>query len=70
MTDRAKGCLVVFDADYRTDDLNSLTAAILQLKGVVAVQLSLTAPEDYMNRQRVMFELQEKLLRVLERGSK
>lgn len=65
MTDRVKGCLVLFDRDIRTDDVEALVAAIRQLRGVSAVNLSLTTPDDWMNRERARQELTDRLWKAL-----
>lgn len=65
MTDRIKGCWVAFDRDIRVDDAESLLSAIRQLRGVQSVGTHLATPDDYMNRERVRLELEEKILAVL-----
>ena len=65
MTDRAKGLIVVLDADIRTDDLIALKDAIKCMKHVIAVDHSVADPDDYMNRQRIRHELGLELWKVL-----
>ena len=66
MTDRLKGCIVAFEKDIREDDARPLLAAIRQLKGVASVSISIAHPDDYINRNTVRYELQRRLLQVLE----
>lgn len=65
MTDRAKGFVVVLNRDYRDDDVEHLRQAILMLKGVVDVRLSISTPDDYINRKRIALEFRERLLDAL-----
>ncbi|HUT90116.1 MAG TPA: hypothetical protein VMY37_11505 [Thermoguttaceae bacterium] len=65
MTDRLKGCVVVFDEDIREDDAEPLMAAIAQLRGVLSIQPSIRTADDWMIRERVRRELTEKLCEVL-----
>lgn len=67
MTDRAKGCWVAFKDDYRTDDVESLVSAIEQLRGVQAVTLNLADSDDWMNRERIRWELKDQIYAVLEK---
>lgn len=72
MTDRMKGCVVAFDRDIREDDVEFLVNAIKMIKGVQAVELSVASHEDYMNRERVRQEIQDRLWKMLSsdfRGS-
>lgn len=66
MTDRLKGCVVLFDKDIRDDDCQPLIDAIRMLKHVKAVTPNLAGPDDWMCRERVRRELQEKLWSVFE----
>ena len=65
MNDRLKGRLVLFDRDIRTDDAAPALDAIAQIRGVRSVTLSLSDPDDWMNRERVRRELEDKLLTAL-----
>jgi len=65
VTDRLKGCVVVFDEDIREDDAEPLMAAIAQLRGVLSIQPSIRTADDWMIRERVRRELTEKLCEVL-----
>jgi hypothetical protein len=62
MTERAKGCWVAFDKDYRTDDVEAITNAIQMIKGVLNVELYVTVPDDWMAQQRVKDEMRAKIL--------
>jgi hypothetical protein len=65
MTDRLKGCTVVFDHDIRDDDAEPLLNAIRMLKGVVAVEPSISTSEDYMAQERIRHEMGQKLWEVI-----
>jgi hypothetical protein len=65
MTDRLKGCTVVFTHDIRDDDAEAILNAIRMVKGVLSVDPSLASSEDWMMRERVKSELGEKLWQVL-----
>jgi len=70
MTDRLKGCIVVFDDDMREDDALPLMDAIRQLRGVASAISSVRTPDDWMNRERVRLELTEKIWTVLQPDTK
>jgi hypothetical protein len=65
VTDRLKGCVVVFEHDIRDDDAAPLLAAIKQMKGVVEVSPSLSTSDDWFAQTRVRQELGTKLLKIL-----
>lgn len=62
MTDRLKGCTVVFDRDIREDDAESLLNAICMIKGVVTVVPSPTKPDDQLVRERALREFREEVI--------
>lgn len=57
MTDRIKGLTVVFDKDYRDDDVESIINAIKMIKGVQNVKQHIANSDDWMNRERIRLEL-------------
>lgn len=65
MTDRLKGLVVTLDQDYRIDDAEAIVNAIRQIKGVLSVSTSIATGEDYFNRERIRYELGEKLWAIL-----
>lgn len=65
MTNRLKGCTVVFDSSIREDDAQPIIDAILMLKGVREVTTSVDNADDWMNRTRVKLELFEKIAGLL-----
>lgn len=65
MTDRAKGCWIAFEHDIRTDDVEPLVAAIKQLRGVAAVELSIASPDDWMCRVRAGREIRKQIMGLL-----
>lgn len=66
MTDRLKGCVVVFDKDYRDDDAADIISALTMVKGVASVSPVVANHEDYMNRERVRLEYQRAILDALQ----
>lgn len=62
MTDRVKGFTVTLTNDVRIDDIESLVNAVKMLKGVASVDLSISNSEDWMNRERVKYEIRDKFL--------
>ena len=65
MTDRLKGCVVVFAEDVREDDASPLLQAIGQLRGVLSVEPSVLTGDDWMARERIRAELHDTLWSVL-----
>ena len=61
MTDRLKGCWVAFDRDIREDDAEQLIQVIRCLKGVLAVETSVTTFDDYSARVRVKRQILDKV---------
>ena len=70
MTDRLKGCTVLFNQDVRTDDAEALLNAIQMLKGVQAVNPNVLTDSDWMARERVRGEFVKDLWQVLHPGTK
>lgn len=66
MTDRVKGLYVALDRDYRDDDVQEVINAIKMIKGVQDVTNSVVDGDDWMNRSRIGFEFQSKILDVLK----
>lgn len=69
MTDRFKGCTVLFTDDFREDDAEVLLSAIRMLRGVAAVTPELMVPDDWYMRTRVEQEMRERLLKALSEKS-
>ncbi len=67
MTDRLKGCMVVFELDIRVDDAEAILNSIRMLRGVLSVEGSVSSPEDWMNRERISHDLTRKIWEVLGR---
>jgi hypothetical protein len=65
MSDRIKGVVVAFEKEMHEDDANRIVRAIMQLRGVAAVGLSVDNSDDFINRARVRSELSDKLWSVL-----
>jgi len=65
MTDRLKGATVVFTADIRDDDAESILNAIRMIKGVLAVTGVLSDSDDWMNRRRIQAEMRQRVSAAL-----
>ncbi len=65
MTDRLKGCMVVFERDIREDDANDTLNAIRNIKGVLKVEPSLSTPEDWHAQLRARAELGRQILDLI-----
>jgi hypothetical protein len=65
MTDRIKGCTVVFDKSIRADEVGAVLNAIRMIKGVLDVKPSIDTSDDWMNRTQVRNELGKKIMQVL-----
>lgn len=65
MTDRIKGLTVVLERDIRDDDCEPLIDAIKMLRGVLRVVPLVDNANDFINRERIRRELQEKLFNAL-----
>ena len=66
MTDRLKGCTVVFDKDIRVDDAEHLLNAIRMLSGVIEVTPEVSVPSEFHAQIRAHIEIQRRLLKVLQ----
>lgn len=65
MSDRVKGFYVSLEKDIRDDDFQTIMNAVLMVKGVLSVEPSITSADDWMNRERVKFELRKKIFDIL-----
>ncbi len=65
MTDKMKGLIVTFKYDIRDDDVEKVTDAINLMECVASVKPVIGNATDQMNRERVKFELKEKLWKVV-----
>lgn len=59
MTDRLKGCWVVFEKEYREDDAEEILAAIRMVKGVGSVEPKLADPDHYMARSQAKHDIRK-----------
>lgn len=65
MTDRVHSLTVVLENDVRTDDVQTLMSAILQLRGVISCKLHVSDIGSHMAEQRALHELRGKISDVL-----
>ena len=70
MTDRYLGLTVVLDKDYRSDDAQEIISAIKMIKGVKSVSAEVADVHDYMNRQRVAMEIEERVFKAIREEPK
>jgi hypothetical protein len=66
VTDRLKGCLVVFERDIREDDATAILDAIRMIRGVESLTVSIATPDDYMNRERIRSEYIKRIAAVFD----
>lgn len=66
MTDRIKGFYVSLDRDYREDDVQEIINAVNMIKGVQNTSMSVVNSDDWMNRSRIGYEFQSKILDALK----
>lgn len=65
MTDRLNGVFVVFEKDIRTDDAESIIAAIGQIRGVLSVQGNVVDAVDYVAYERARAWWREAVVNLL-----
>lgn len=71
MTNRLKGCVVVFENDIREDDAEEgVMNAIRCIRGVAAVTTSVSSSDDWMNRERVSTEMRKELYDFIRQWGK
>lgn len=66
MTDRYYALTVVLDRDIRSDDAESLIAAIRLLRGVLSVEPLVSTPDTWMAEERAKSELKRKIFDALK----
>lgn len=66
MTYRVKGCMVVFDKDYREDEIEDILNAIKMIKGVIKVESSITTTDDYYAKEQSKYELRSKFYKFIK----
>jgi hypothetical protein len=62
MSDRLKGCWVAFERDIKDEDAEPIMEAIRYIRGVQAVDASVTDSDDWLARQHIKADVREKLL--------
>lgn len=58
MADHIKGFTVALEADLHEEDFARVKEAVLMIKGVVAVESSVSTSADWINRAQVSHEMQ------------
>ena len=66
MTDRLKGCIVVFEREIRDDDAEEILNAIRALRKVLKVEPLIMHGNDYHAREMAKHELRQKLFEALK----
>jgi hypothetical protein len=67
MIDRAKGCWVAFERDFTDEEAKPIIDAILQIRGVTAVDANILNIDDWMNRMQIRQEVRNKVLALYEK---
>lgn len=70
MTDRVKGFVVTLEKDIRIDDVQPIMDAIKMVKGVVAVEPSISDSNDIIIESRVRVDLCNKLADFIRQNIK
>lgn len=65
MTDRFNSLTVVLEKNVRDDDAEALIAAIMQFKGVIAVEGNVASFDSIVADQRARHELAGKVMDVI-----
>jgi hypothetical protein len=69
MTDRVKGCTIVFKDDIREEDAASMLGAFRQFSLVAEVAPEVTTSADYFARARVSSDIRAEVVALIERLS-
>lgn len=70
MTTSFKGAWVAFEKEIREDDAEALISAIKHLRNVIAVEPSVDGSDDWINRERIRYELRKKIWDALDDTNK
>lgn len=65
MTESVKGFVVSLEKDIREDDVEYIVNAIKMIKGVQSVSLNVVNSDDYLNRTRIKYRLEDKLVKAV-----
>lgn len=65
MSERFKGCTIVFEVDLSQEEAEHLAIALQHIRGVGGVTLVTANTDDYMARRQVKFELHKTLLKAI-----
>lgn len=65
MSDQIKGFWVALDRDMKDEDAAGLREALLRMRGVAAVEMKITDPNDWFARQRVRQDIAKKIVDIL-----
>jgi len=66
MTDRLKGCTVIFEKDVRVDDAEAILTAIKMVRGVLDVVPVKSGWEDRMGEIRIRHSLVRELIDIVK----
>jgi len=66
MSDKAKGIVITFNVDLDYEQLQNIKNTLRMIKGVADVKESVVNVDDYINRQRIKLEYQNKLREVFK----
>jgi len=65
MSDRHKGYVVTLKDSIKDDDSKHIMNAIRMVKGVIAVDPVIENIDDHITKQKVQFDMKDKIWRVL-----
>jgi len=66
MGDSIRGLTVILDSDYNQETTDRIINAIMMCKGVRMVTPKINKGNDFINRQTIKNELENKLWKVLQ----
>ena len=67
MTDRVRTLTILLDKDIRVDDVETIKSTMLMIRGVRKVENGpVVDHRDWMNRESVRIEMQEKIWKALK----
>lgn len=65
MTNRVNGLVITLDKDYRDDDVQVIIDAIKMIRGVADVDMNIVEMQDYLNRNRVRYEIEGEIYKAI-----
>jgi len=66
MSNRIKGFTVTLSQDIKDEDFESIKIALSLIKNVIHIEPSIVNVDDHFNRERVLFDLRNKLYDLIK----